>query len=163
MNASRPLLALCLMVAATLAACNVQVPWSPGMAETPARHADEGLRAPPEGSLHRRGEVLQSRFEAAFDLENPLPDDAGVEERGRRLFAIYCTPCHGDDGRGDGPVAGYFSREVPDLRSPRVGSQTDGYIYATIRDGGGSMPGYAGSLDRDERWAIVRHVRGLQR
>jgi len=163
MRASRWSLAAGLVLAAALVGCGVQLPWSPGMAETPARHADEGLLAPPEGSLPRQGEVIQSRFEAALALENPLPDDAAVAERGQRLYAIYCTPCHGDQGQGDGPVATYFSRELPDLGGQRVRAQTDGYIYATIRDGGGSMPGYGGSLDRDERWSLVRHVRGLQR
>ncbi|MDX1690815.1 MAG: FAD-dependent thymidylate synthase, partial [Acidimicrobiia bacterium] len=45
-------------------------------------------------------------FEAAFELSNPLPDDEATIARGARLFAIYCTPCHGEAGDGAGPVVG---------------------------------------------------------
>ena len=134
------------------------------MVETPARHADEGLLAPPEGSLSTTGEVIQSRFRSAMTLRNPLPGDAAAEESGARLFEIYCQPCHGAAGQGDGTVAPHFTQRPPaDLTSTRVRAQADGYMYATIRDGGGSMPALGGSLSARERWAVVTYVRSLQR
>lgn len=146
------------------AACSGSLPWTADMVETPAVHADEELRLPPEGSLHRSGEVLESRFRAAMSLSNPLPDDQATRSRGGELFAIYCQPCHGEAGRGDGPVAEHFGERPPaDLVEGRTRGQTDGYVYATIRDGGGSMPGLGGQLSRRERWAVVRFVRSLQR
>lgn len=154
---------LILLLAAVGCGSPPLLPWAPGMTETPAVHPDEALFPPPQASLHRDGEVRTSRFQAAFELRNPLPAEDRVLREGARLYAVTCRPCHGSEGRGDGPVASHFSRQPTDLTGSRVAAQPDGYIYATIRDGGGSMPGYGGSLDRTERWAIIHYVRSLQR
>lgn len=145
------------------AGCSGSLPWTSDMVETPARHADEGLLMPPEGSLSTTGEVTQSRFQASMSLRNPLSADAATLESGAWLFEIYCQPCHGAEGQGDGTVAPYFTLRPPaDLTGTKVRAQTDGYIYATIRDGGGSMPALGGSLSRTERWAVVMYLRSLQ-
>jgi len=34
---------------------------------------------------------------------------------GAELFYRFCASCHGDSGRGDGPVAASFRIEVPDI------------------------------------------------
>ena len=157
----RVLISLLALLAA--AGCSGTLPWTSDMVETPARHADEGLLMPPEGSLSTTGEVTQSRFQAAMSLRNPLSDDADSLASGERLFEIYCQPCHGTAGQGDGKVASYFTLRPPaDLTGTKVRNQTDGYIYATIRDGGGSMPPLGGSLSRTERWAVVMYLRSLQ-
>jgi len=157
----RVLISLLTLVAAT--GCSGSLPWTSDMVETPARHADEVLLMPPEGSLSTTGEVTQSRFQAAMSLRNPLSDDAATLESGERLFEIYCQPCHGTAGQGDGTVASYFTLRPPaDLTGTKVRAQTDGYIYATIRDGGGSMPPLGGSLSQRERWAVVMYLRSLQ-
>lgn len=156
--------AFLLLAALATSACAGSLPWTSDMVETPAVHPDEELRLPPEGSLHTLGEVRQNRFEAAMMLRNPLPDDEAARERGGELFAITCTPCHGTAGGGNGPVAKYFTERGPiDLASARARGQTDGYIYATIRDGGGNMPALGALLSAQERWAVVLFVRGLQR
>ncbi len=158
---SRALIGLVALLAT--AACSGSLPWTADMVETPARHADEGLLMPPEGSLSTTGEVKQSRFRAAMSLRNPLPGDTATIESGARLFEIYCQPCHGAAGQGDGAVASYFTLRPPaDLTGTKVRAQTDGYIYATIRDGGGSMPPLGGSLSETERWAVVTYLRSLQ-
>lgn len=38
-----------------------------------------------------------------------------VAMSGKDLYARFCASCHGATGRGDGPVAGSFKVEVPDL------------------------------------------------
>jgi len=162
---NRPsLLLICLLAPLTAAGCSGTLPWTSDMVETPARHADEGsLLMPPEGSLSTTGEVTQSRFQAAMSLHNPLSEDADAGASGARLFEIYCQPCHGTAGQGDGTVAPHFTQRPPaDLTSARVRGQADGYIYATIRDGGGAMPALGGSLSARERWLVVRYLRSLQ-
>ena len=157
----RVLISLFTLIAA--AGCSGSLPWTSDMVETPARHADEGLLMPPAGSLSTTGEVTQSRFQASMSLRNPLSTDAATLESGARLFEIYCQPCHGTEGEGNGTVASYFTLRPPaDLTGTKVRAQTDGYIYATIRDGGGSMPPLGGSLSQRERWAVVTYIRGLQ-
>jgi mono/diheme cytochrome c family protein len=78
------------------------------------------------------------------------------------LYDIYCTVCHGADGRGGGPVGKYF-RVVADLTSSSIQAYSDGLMYSIIREGGFNMPAYAESLSRQERWAVVRYVRTLRR
>lgn len=159
----RPRITALLLAGLSVAGCSGSLPWTADMVETPAHHADEGLLTPADGTLHTSGEVAQSRFRSAMALHNPLADDAATRDRGEALFAIYCQPCHGTGGRGDGTVARYFVERPPiDLTGAKARGQTDGYLYATIRDGGGSMPPLGGSLSARERWALVRFVRSLQ-
>ncbi len=158
-----PALLISLLAVLAMAGCSGSLPWTSDMVETPARHADEGLLMPPAGSLSTTGEVTQSRFQAAMSLRNPLSGDPAALASGEGLFQIYCEPCHGAAGQGDGTVASYFTMRPPaDLTGARVRAQSDGYIYATIRDGGGSMPPLGGSLAPHERWAVVEYLRSLQ-
>lgn len=150
-------------LAALASGCGFSVALPTDMVETPAVHHDEELRLPAEGTLHRNGEVEIDRFLAAMSLQNPVAPDDAAAQQGERLFAIYCAPCHGSGGAGDGVVAEYFGERPPtDLAGARVRNQLDGYIYATIRNGGGNMPGYGHALSPDERWAIVHFIRRLQ-
>ena len=149
------------VLAAAAAGCGIEMPND--MHETAAVHADEELRLPAAGSLHRDGEVPLDRFEAAMFTFPPERPEAASVASGERLFAIYCTPCHGMDGKGGGVVAEYFGERSPlDLTDVRARNQTDGYIYATIRNGGGNMPALGAAISPAERWAIVSYIRGLQ-
>ena len=161
-NRSGTIMMLGLVVlAAAAAGCGIEMPND--MHETAAVHADEELRLPAAGTLHRDGEVPLDRFEAAVFSFPPERPDAASVERGELLFAIYCTPCHGMDGKGGGVVAEHFGDRPPiDLTDVRARNQTDGYIYATIRNGGGNMSSMGAAIDPNERWAIVSYIRALQ-
>ncbi len=158
------MLGLAVLATAT-AGCGIELPIElpNDMHETAAVHADEELRLPAEGTLHRDGEVPLERFEAAMFSFPPERPDADSVAHGERMFAIYCTPCHGTDGRGGGVIAEHFGERAPiDLTDTRARNQTDGYIYATIRNGGGNMPPLGAAISSAERWAIVSYIRGLQ-
>jgi mono/diheme cytochrome c family protein len=116
---------------------------------------------PPGTTPVQGGEAPRSRI-ASIRLRNPLPATAENIERGRQLYAITCEPCHGADGRGDGPVK--FLLRVPpiDLTGESATGMSDGYIYGTIRDGSVIMPPYADALSINERWEVVLFVRSLQ-
>lgn len=117
---------------------------------------------PPENSVPRQGrELRMNRIEAGKRLRNPVEHTAASIENGKRLFQIYCALCHGPDGKGGGPIAKKFV-PPPDLNLEMFRKRTDGFIYATIRDGGALMPGQAEALSRHERWDIVNYVRSLQ-
>ncbi|MBI3003543.1 MAG: cytochrome c, partial [candidate division NC10 bacterium] len=88
------------------------------------------------------------------------PTPASVEN-GERLFLIYCALCHGADARGGGPVATKFV-PPPDLTLELFRQRTDGFIYATIRDGGALMPPQGEALSPRERWDVVNFLRVLQ-
>ncbi len=94
-------------------------------------------------------------------LPNPVPNTAASIERGRDRYAIYCTPCHGDSGTGDGPVAAVWPG-IPSLVSPQARAYTDGYLYAVIMDGRGLMPHYGDKIRGDDRWHVVNYMRVMQ-
>ena len=85
-----------------------------------------------------------------------------IEAAGDTLYQNFCTACHGPTGNADGPV----SRQIgaPSLTTARARAYTDGYIYSITRYGRGVMPRYGDKVYAPvERWAIVNHVRKLQR
>ena len=68
------------------------------------------------------------------DRPNPVKADAASIERGKGLFMEYCTTCHGEEGRGDGPVAARLPVETPDL-SETAGTSKDGDLAWKIANG----------------------------
>ncbi len=101
----------------------------------------------------------------AARLESPVPGDASVVARGRRLYESRCRRCHGPSGRGDGPEA---ERDEPpgDLADPaRAARNPDGVVFYKVWNGRRSprMPAFKTELSRDEVWAVVHYVKTLRR
>jgi mono/diheme cytochrome c family protein len=89
-----------------------------------------------------------------------IPRDA--DAAGDTLYQNFCSVCHGPTGNADGTV----SRQIgaPSLLTARARAYSDGYIYSIIRYGRGVMPRDGDKVYAPvERWAIVNHVRKLQR
>lgn len=98
--------------------------------------------------------------------------------RGQERFTIYCGPCHGNSGHGDGMVqrradalgkAGATPAPTPmwvppkNLHDPVIVGRPDGSLYNTITNGKNSMAGYGKQISVPDRWAIVAYTRALQR
>lgn len=95
--------------------------------------------------------------------------DEKLLDRGQNRFAIYCTPCHGQDGSGQGMVHLRASeigelKWVPpsDLRTDTVRGRAEGHLFNTVTNGIRNMAGYGGQISVEDRWAIVAYVRALQ-
>ncbi|MBI3895741.1 MAG: cytochrome c [Acidobacteria bacterium] len=118
----------------------------------------------PAGSVGAiRGEPAEtpmSRNQAASLLQNPEPATPASLERGKKAFDAYCAPCHGIGGHGDGPIAGKLAFPLPDLPAT-MGRRSDGYLYATIRNGGVLMPPQGYRIPLRERWDIVNYLRSI--
>ncbi len=95
--------------------------------------------------------------------KNPVPADQTSVARGAELFHINCTACHGEDAKGDGPVAAFLQNKKPaDLTSPAVQFLSDGAIFMVITNGKpGTMPPLNENLTVRERWDIVNYIRTL--
>jgi mono/diheme cytochrome c family protein len=93
----------------------------------------------------------------------PLPPTDDSIQRGKVLFQINCSMCHGEDGSGNGPVGKYFSPPPADLTSEGTRSLGDNGIYKVITQGRGSMPSLAENLSLIQRWDIVNYVRSLKK
>ena len=89
--------------------------------------------------------------------------DARLLERGHERFTIYCAPCHGAVGDGNGITKQYGMGVTPSYHDDRIRKLTDGEIYNTITNGKGTMLPYADKVIPQDRWAIVAYVRALQR
>ena len=137
-------------------------PWSRDMVVQPiVRPLLIMLRAAP-GAVAMGSEAPMARAVAERELRNLLTPTSENLEAGKKLFGVYCTPCHGITGRGDGPVAG-GALQPTDLTSRLAQQRSDGYLYATIRNGGVGMPQYHEALSPRERWQVVMFVRTLAR
>ena len=98
-----------------------------------------------------------------FVANNPLPINQALLEHGRDRFDIYCSPCHGrlGDGNGITKKLGVMAA-VANLHDQRIVEMTDGEIFNTITHGKGVM-GAAGPLvPTRDRWAIIAYLRALQ-
>ena len=82
--------------------------------------------------------------------------------RGQERYGIYCAPCHGLTGAGDGIVVKRGLPVPQTYHQDRVRHMPDGQLYATIENGIRNMPAYAAQTTVEDRWAIVAYVRALQ-
>lgn len=84
-------------------------------------------------------------------------------ERGRERFDIYCAPCHGRVGDGNGMAVQRGMRRPPSLHIERLQKAPVGYFFDVITNGFGAMYDYSDRIPARDRWAIVAYVRALQR
>ncbi len=89
--------------------------------------------------------------------------DMRLLERGRDRFTIYCSPCHGAVGDGNGITKKYGMGATPTYHDDRLRKMAEGEIFNTITNGKGQMNSYADKLRPGDRWAVVAYVRALQR
>ncbi len=127
------------------------VPTSFGPAGQPLRDDDFlYLGKAPDGSFARG-------FPAAVKV------DMKFLERGRDRFTIYCSPCHGAVGDGNGVTKKYGMGATPSYHDDRLRKMAEGEIFNTITNGKGQMNPYADKLKPADRWAVIAYVRALQR
>ena len=92
----------------------------------------------------------------------PFPVTEEVLNRGRERFDIYCSPCHGRTGLGDGMVVRRGFRRPPSLTDERLRNAPAGHFFDVITNGFGAMPDYQTQIQVNDRWAIAAYVRALQ-
>lgn len=92
----------------------------------------------------------------------PVPVDSQLLQRGRDRYDIYCSPCHGRTGDGNGMVAQRGVKIPANFHTERLRSVPPGYIYQVIANGYGAMGDYGDQIPVNDRWAIVVYVRALQ-
>ncbi|MBV1795661.1 cytochrome c [Siccirubricoccus sp. G192] len=82
--------------------------------------------------------------------------------RGQERFGIYCAPCHGPAGDGDGMIPRRGFPHPPSYHTARLRAAPAGYIFGVITRGYGVMYGYAARVEPADRWAIIAYIRALQ-
>ncbi len=131
------------------------------------RPAVEGTVA--RGQLREDAAFWTGRDADGWVTAFPRPVTGPMMRRGQERYDIYCSPCHGLAGYGDGPVAKRADALQEGTWTPPSSYHTDlvrsrpvGHIFNTITNGIRNMPGYAAQIPAADRWAIVAYVRALQ-
>lgn len=92
----------------------------------------------------------------------PFPVTGDVMARGQERFNVFCSPCHGRTGVGDGMIVRRGYRRPPPLAEQRLIDAPVGHIFDVVSNGFGAMPDYAEQIPVRDRWAIAAYVRALQ-
>lgn len=91
--------------------------------------------------------------------------DKALLDRGQERYDVYCSPCHGRMGNGQGMIAQRgltLKRPVGNYHTDRLRRMPVGHFYDVITNGYGTMYSYASRVEPQDRWAIVAYIRALQ-
>ena len=152
------------------------LPWDVDMADGQAKKAySRVMTGPVEGTISQAhletpvgpgrspdGKVVLNYVRGSKEgqaLTNPYGTNLEV---GENMYNVYCTPCHAN-GAEMGPVALRGYPGVPMLSGTAgvVKDRVDGWLYLTVRNGGGLMPSYGWAMADHEMWAVVEYLRTL--
>ena len=83
-------------------------------------------------------------------------------QRGEDRYKIFCTPCHGLQGNGEGMIAARGMKHPPSYHIDRLRQVPNGYFYDVMTNGFGAMYSYSERITPADRWAIIAYIRALQ-
>ena len=169
----------------SLSACQGQLSEKPpihpnmNMDQQPRKEAQEennffadgrSMRQPVDGTVARGLAKLDRAYYEGVDENGDFIDYIPVDltksflYRGKERYEIYCTPCHGQTGAGDGIImtGNYGYVPAPSYHDTRVRNLSDGELYSAIYNGVRTMPSYSTQVPVEDRWAIVAYIRALQ-
>ncbi len=151
----RPAMLLALLL---LAGCNQNMDVQPSYREYSRAALFRGstLRAPPQGTVAR-----DDPARGAEAARRPAVT-AQLLERGHQRFNIFCSPCHGGAGDGDGIIVRRGMPHPTSYHDARLRNADDQYLFDVITTGHGAMYSYASRVPASDRWAIVAYIRVLQ-
>jgi mono/diheme cytochrome c family protein len=136
------------------------VGWEDGMS---SRVSVQGTIA--RGSRYEINEVTTGLQPGTTNFVQTIPVRVSEKlmSRGQQQFNIYCSPCHGQQGDGQGVTGKLGMAAIANLHDERIVRQGDGEIFNTITHGKNLMGAYGPNIAIEDRWAIVAYVRALQR
>ena len=167
-SASRMFLVACAAVFSVAAAgCQIQQDMAhqpKNKPLSPSAFFDDGRSERPalENTVARGSIADDDLFVPKDSNAFPLPLTPQLLNRGRERYRIFCTPCHGVQGDGNGMVAMRGMKHPPTYHQQRLREVPNGYVYDVITNGFGAMLGYSAQIPPSDRWAIIAYVRALQ-
>ncbi len=122
------------------------------------------------GQLHDDDHFYHGIVNGEWAKSWPVPVTDNLLKRGRERFDIFCSPCHGLDGSGNGIIGKRAEALEEGTWVPPSSLHTDlvrrrpvGHLFHTITNGIRNMPSYGHMIPEADRWAIIAYVRALQR
>jgi len=102
-------------------------------------------------------------YNPVWEKETNPEGKLALLERGQERYQIYCQPCHGLAGYGDGMIVRRGFAVPPSYHIQRLINAPDGHFFDVMTNGYGAMYSYASRVSPRDRWAIVAYIRALQR
>jgi mono/diheme cytochrome c family protein len=162
----------CVICLLAISGAGLTLPWDKDMQDQPSLKPQDSLvfvnrssvpvggkdRYPPPEDII---ELVQARLEAGRTLVNPEPKSPESIARGRQMYELHCLVCHGEQGRGDGPVGRKFVPQPMELNLDYVQLQPDGQLFYTISHGSIAMPFYRQAILPEDRWHLVNFIKDV--
>jgi len=147
-----------LAMLALLAGCKRQDMYTQNYSRTWDRNSffanGTSMRHPPEGTVARQPYAPSAPMPATID--------AALVARGQERFGIFCTPCHGGAGHGQGMIVQRGFPQAPSLVSGKLRTADAKVFYDAMTNGYGAMYSFATRITPADRWAVIAYVRALQ-
>jgi len=128
---------------------------------------------PPEGAIPVGASVYDlpntpEAYEiAANRLNNPIEYSDAALARGKAVYTIHCTPCHGPKGEamGTAVIGSDYKLAAPPINfaKPTEGYLTPGRMFHTITHGKGNMGSYAAAVSKEDRWKVIHYIQSLNK
>jgi mono/diheme cytochrome c family protein len=114
------------------------------------------------GTLREDEHLYQGTIDGRLTDMFPMPVTAELMARGRERYNVFCSPCHGRTGQGNGMVVQRGFRVPPSFHEERLRGAPVGYYVNVETNGFGAMSDYAAQVPAEDRWAIAAYIRALQ-
>jgi mono/diheme cytochrome c family protein len=114
------------------------------------------------GQLPPDDPVATGRIGNRLVTSSPVPVTPAMLARGQDRFDVYCSPCHGRLGDGNGRITQRGFPHPPDYAIPRLRQAPLGHFFDVVSNGYGAMYSYASRVPINDRWAIASYIRVLQ-
>lgn len=108
------------------------------------------------------GTVAQGELDRVQDLTRPPVASRQLLARGRERYEIYCAPCHGLTGGGDGFIVERGFPAPKPFTNARTLAMPAADLIDIIGRGKGVMYGFSDRVEPKDRWAIIAYIRALQ-
>jgi mono/diheme cytochrome c family protein len=149
---------LALAALATLAACKRQDMATQDYSRTWDRNGffadDRSMRHPVAGTV--------ARADPFAPVAAPATISAAMLDDGRQHYEVFCLPCHGVGGNGDGMIVRRGFPAPPSLVQGKLRAAKAQRFYDAITHGYGAMYSFDTRVMPPDRWAIVAYIRALQ-
>lgn len=127
----------------------------------------QSARLPVPGTIargHLRDDNVFYTGKVGGEVVDVFPFEIAAADlhRGRERYEIFCSPCHGRGGDGDGMIVRRGYRRPPSFHSDLVRERAAGHFFDVVTNGFGVMPPYASQIPVRDRWLITAYVRALQ-
>ena len=116
----------------------------------------------PRGLLREDEHLYQGKIDGQLANSFPMPITDDLMARGRERFNVFCSPCHGATGQGNGMIVQRGFRAPPSYHEERLRTAPVGYFYDVMTNGFGAMQDYASQVPVTDRWYIAAYIRALQ-